>query len=186
MKISPSDNPGRAHSSGNDRQSLPAGIWVLGLVSMFMDTSSELVQSLLPVFMTTVLGASMMTIGMLEGLAEATASVTKVFSGAISDYLGKRKFPVVLGYGLSAFTKPSFHSPVQSAGCLQHALQTVSARESGMHPEMRLSQNWQQRNHGEQPMVYASLSIRQEHLQDHSLHSRLWHCLQTTSKRYSG
>jgi MFS family permease len=75
---------------------------------MFMDTSSELVHSLLPLFMTTVLGASIITIGMFEGFAEATASVTKVFSGAISDYFGKRKLPAVLGYGLSALTKPLF------------------------------------------------------------------------------
>jgi len=75
---------------------------------MFMDMSSELVHSLLPIFMTTVLGASMVTIGVIEGAAEATAAITKVFSGAISDYFGKRKFLVVLGYGLSAITKPVF------------------------------------------------------------------------------
>ena len=75
---------------------------------MFMDISSELVHSLLPVFMTTVLGASMVTIGVIEGIAEATAAITKVFSGVVSDYFGKRKFLVVLGYGLSAITKPVF------------------------------------------------------------------------------
>ena len=64
---------------------------------MFMDMSSELVHSLLPVFMGSVLGASMVTIGILEGVAEATAAITKTFSGALSDYLGKRKFLVVLG-----------------------------------------------------------------------------------------
>jgi MFS family permease len=87
---------------------LPAGIWALGLGSMFMDTSSELIHSLLPVFMTTVLGASMVTIGVIEGVAEATAAITKVFSGALSDYLGKRKFLMILGYALAAFTKPVF------------------------------------------------------------------------------
>jgi len=87
---------------------LPPGIWALGLVSMFMDTSSELVHSLLPVFMANVLGASMTTIGLIEGVAEATAAVTKVFSGTISDYFGKRKLLAVLGYGLAAFTKPIF------------------------------------------------------------------------------
>lgn len=87
---------------------LPAGIWVLGLGSMFMDISSEIVHSLLPVFMATSLGASMITIGILEGVAEATAAVTKVFSGALSDYLGKRKFLLVSGYALAAFTKPVF------------------------------------------------------------------------------
>jgi len=83
-------------------------IWALGLVSMFMDTSSELVHSLLPVFMVSVLGASITTVGVIEGVAEATAAFAKVFSGAISDYFGRRKFLVVLGYGLAAITKPIF------------------------------------------------------------------------------
>jgi len=87
---------------------LPPGIWTLGLVSMFMDISSELVHSLLPVFMASILGASMITIGFLEGVAEATAAITKIFSGALSDHLGKRKFLVVIGYGLAAITKPVF------------------------------------------------------------------------------
>jgi MFS family permease len=87
---------------------LPPGIWALGLSAMFMDMSSELVHSLLPVFMASVLGASMVTIGFLEGVAEATAAITKIFSGVLSDYLGKRKFLVVLGYGLGAITKPVF------------------------------------------------------------------------------
>lgn len=87
---------------------LPSDIWVLGFVSLFMDASSELVHSLLPVFMASVLGASMVTIGLVEGVAEATASITKVFSGALSDYLGKRKWLVVSGYGLGAITKPLF------------------------------------------------------------------------------
>ena len=73
-----------------------------------MDASSELVHSLLPVFMVTVLGASMVTVGVIEGIAEATASFTKFFSGAISDYFGKRKLLVVLGYGLGAVAKPMF------------------------------------------------------------------------------
>jgi len=89
-------------------RALPRGIWALGLVSMFMDISSELVHSLLPVFMVSVLGASMLTVGLVEGIAEATAAVTKVFSGAISDYLGRRKLLAVLGYGLAALTKPIF------------------------------------------------------------------------------
>jgi len=80
----------------------------LGFVSMLMDISSELIHSLLPVFMVTVLGASMTTIGLVEGIAEGTAAITKVFSGAVSDYLGKRKLLAVLGYGLGAITKPIF------------------------------------------------------------------------------
>jgi MFS family permease len=96
--------PNRTGRSG----SLPTGIWALGFVSLLMDTSSELIHSLLPVFLSTVLGASMATIGLLEGTAEAAASITKVFSGAISDYFGKRKPLAVLGYGLAALTKPIF------------------------------------------------------------------------------
>ena len=89
-------------------RSLPAGIWVLGFGSLFMDVSSELIHSLLPVFLVTSLGASMIMVGIIEGVAEATAAITKVFSGALSDYLGKRKFLLVLGYALAAFTKPVF------------------------------------------------------------------------------
>jgi MFS family permease len=73
-----------------------------------MDTSSELIHSLLPVFLVSVLGASMVTVGIIEGVAEATAAVMKVFSGALSDYLGRRKFLMILGYGLAALTKPVF------------------------------------------------------------------------------
>ncbi len=90
------------------RRALPPSIWALGLSAMFMDMSSELVHSLLPVFMASVLGASMVTIGFLEGVAEATAAITKIFSSALSDYLGKRKLLVGLGYGLAAITKPVF------------------------------------------------------------------------------
>jgi len=89
-------------------RALPGSIWALGCVSLLMDISSELIHSLLPVFMSSVLGASMLTIGMIEGIAEATASVTRVFSGALSDYLGRRKLLLVVGYGLAAITKPVF------------------------------------------------------------------------------
>ena len=84
------------------------GIWALGFGSLFMDASSELIHSLMPVFLVTTLGASMVTVGIIEGVAEATAAVIKVFSGALSDYLGKRKFLMILGYALAAFTKPVF------------------------------------------------------------------------------
>ncbi|MBU1138964.1 MAG: MFS transporter [Proteobacteria bacterium] len=89
-------------------RALPSGIWALGFVSLFMDISSELIHSLLPVFMVTTLGASMVTVGIIEGIAEATAAVMKVFSGTLSDYLGKRKVLVVLGYAFAALTKPIF------------------------------------------------------------------------------
>ena len=83
-------------------------MWALGFVSMLMDISSEIIHALLPVYLVTVLGASMVTVGFIEGIAEATASITKVFSGALSDWLGKRKLLAAIGYGLAAFTKPIF------------------------------------------------------------------------------
>ena len=85
---------------------IPTGIWALGFVSMLMDVSSEMIHALLPVYLVTVLGTSMVTVGFIEGIAEATASITKIFSGALSDWLGKRKLLAAFGYGLAAFTKP--------------------------------------------------------------------------------
>lgn len=87
---------------------IPKGIWVLGFVSLLMDVSSEMIHSLLPLFMVTVLGASALTVGVIEGIAESTALLVKVFSGALSDYLGKRKGLAVFGYALGALTKPMF------------------------------------------------------------------------------
>ncbi len=87
---------------------LPAGIWVLGFVSLLMDISSEMIHSLLPMFMVGTLGVSVVVVGLIEGLAEATALTVKVFSGVISDYFGKRKALAVIGYGLGALTKPLF------------------------------------------------------------------------------
>lgn len=89
-------------------RALPASIWALGFGSLFMDVSSEMIHSLLPIFMVTTLGASMITVGLIEGVAEATAAVLKVFSGTLSDYLGRRKFLMILGYALAAATKPLF------------------------------------------------------------------------------
>ncbi len=86
---------------------IPSGVWALGFVSLFMDASSELVHSLLPALFVS-LGISMAVVGFIEGVAEATASITKVFSGALSDWLGKRKILAVIGYGLAAITKPLF------------------------------------------------------------------------------
>lgn len=87
---------------------IPKGIWVLGGVSLLMDVSSEMIHSLLPLFMATTLGASVIVIGIIEGVAEATALILKVFSGVISDYVGKRKGLALLGYGLGALSKPLF------------------------------------------------------------------------------
>lgn len=87
---------------------LPLEIWALGLVSLLMDTASETVHGLLPVFLVTVLGASVTSVGILEGLAEAAALMVKVFSGPFSDWLGKRKPVVVTGYAMGALSKPLF------------------------------------------------------------------------------
>jgi MFS family permease len=87
---------------------IPRAIWALGFVSLLMDASSEIIHALLPIYLVKVLGASMLTVGLIEGIAEATASITKVFSGALSDWWGKRKVLALIGYGLAAFTKPIF------------------------------------------------------------------------------
>lgn len=87
---------------------LPPSIWALGFVSMLMDISSEMIHSLLPVYLVTALGISMAMVGLVEGVSEATASIVKVFSGAVSDWLGKRKALTILGYGIAAITKPVF------------------------------------------------------------------------------
>lgn len=97
-----------AGMQGSAKTRLPAGVWVLGGVSLLMDVSSELIHSLLPVFMVTVLATPMIVVGLIEGAAEATALMVKVFSGALSDYLGRRKPLAVLGYGLGALSKPLF------------------------------------------------------------------------------
>ena len=96
------------HDKPSVLKQIPSGVWVLGFVSMLMDISSEMIHSLLPMFMVTVLGTSALTVGIIEGLAEATAMIVKVFSGALSDYLGKRKGLAVFGYALGALTKPLF------------------------------------------------------------------------------
>jgi len=92
----------------NAAPGIPRGIWILGFVSLFMDVSSELIHSLLPVFMVSSLGATAFAVGAVEGIAESTALIVKVFSGAISDYVGKRKALAVIGYGLGALSKPLF------------------------------------------------------------------------------
>ncbi|MFW8607909.1 MFS transporter [Rhizobium beringeri] len=106
------DRPDRTRASTGSwlirSSGLPAGIWVLGFVSMLMDISSEMIHALLPVYMVTMLGTSALSVGIIEGIAEATASITKVFSGALSDWLGKRKLLAAIGYGLAAIAKPIF------------------------------------------------------------------------------
>ena len=100
-----------ANTSAKPRPGLhaiPRGIWMLGFVSLFMDVSSELLHSLLPIFLVGTLGVSIAAVGLIEGIAEATALITKVFSGVLSDWFGKRKLLAVIGYGLAAITKPAF------------------------------------------------------------------------------
>ncbi len=91
-----------------NRSKLPRGIWALGFVSLFMDISSEMIHALLPVFLVAGLGASTVTVGIIEGVGEATASISKLFSGWLSDRLGKRKLLTVIGYGIGALAKPLF------------------------------------------------------------------------------
>jgi MFS family permease len=100
-------------------RSVPRGVWALGFVSMFMDMSSEMIHALLPAFLVGTLGASVALLGLIEGVAEATASISKIFSGWLSDRLGQRKLLAVVGYGLAAATKPVFPfaaTPVEVLG----------------------------------------------------------------------
>lgn len=90
------------------KEKMPGTIWALGLVSLFMDTSSEIVHGLLPVFLVSVLGANYAMIGLIEGAGEATALLLKLFSGPLSDWLGKRKPLVFLGYAMGTLSKPIF------------------------------------------------------------------------------
>ncbi|MCR4469582.1 MFS transporter [Burkholderia sp. SCN-KJ] len=90
------------------KPAIPRTVWALGLVSLFMDLSSELIHALLPIYLVSTMGMSVAALGVLEGAAEATAMIVKVFSGAISDWLGRRKGLLLIGYGLAALTKPLF------------------------------------------------------------------------------
>ena len=87
---------------------IPPGVWTLGFVSLLMDASSELVHALLPLYMVGALGASMLVVGIVEGVAEAIALFVRLFSGYWSDALARRKPLVVLGYGLGALSKLAF------------------------------------------------------------------------------
>ena len=87
---------------------IPQGVWALGFVSLFMDISSEMIHGLLPVFLVGTLGVSVAGLGFIEGIAESTGAITKLFSGVWSDRIGRRKPLAVLGYGMAALTKPLF------------------------------------------------------------------------------
>ena len=103
----PNKSPGQPH--------VPRSVWVLGFVSMLMDVSSEMVHSLLPLFLVTTLGVNVFVVGLIEGVAESAALLVKVISGGASDYLKRRKVLAVMGYGLAAVTKP-FFALASSAG----------------------------------------------------------------------
>ena len=87
---------------------IPGSVWALGVVSLLMDVSSEMIHALLPLYLVVGLGASALVVGIIEGVAEATALIVRIFSGALSDRLGRRKWLAAAGYGLAAFTKPVF------------------------------------------------------------------------------
>ena len=87
---------------------IPRTVWTLGFVSLFMDISSEMIHALLPLFLTTTLGASVILVGIIDGVAESTAAISKVFSGYVSDKFGRRKPLILLGYSLGALSKPFF------------------------------------------------------------------------------
>ncbi len=97
-----------AQAPPGQRPRMPAGVWVLGFVSLLMDVSSEMIHSLLPLFLVGALGVSVLAVGIIEGVAESTALIAKVFSGALSDYLGRRKGLAVIGYAMGALSKPVF------------------------------------------------------------------------------
>lgn len=97
-----------AMAGNTPRPAIPRTVWALGLVSLFMDISSEMIHALLPLFLTTTLGASVVLVGVIEGVAEATAAIVKVFSGYLSDRFGRRKPLILMGYGLGALSKPLF------------------------------------------------------------------------------
>lgn len=92
----------------SDRHTLPRTVWALGFVSLLMDVSSETVHALLPLFLTTTLGASVAFVGLIDGVAESTASIAKVFSGYLSDRMRRRQPLILIGYGLAALSKPLF------------------------------------------------------------------------------
>lgn len=108
MMNQPTQNTEPRPASFLNWRQIPGGVWALGIVSLLMDLSSEMIHALLPLYLVVVFGTSVLTVGIIEGVAEATALIVKVFSGALSDWLGKRKFLAAAGYGLAAFTKPVF------------------------------------------------------------------------------
>ena len=110
---------------------LPRIVWLFGFVSLCMDLSSEMIHSLLPVFLVSVLGASALTLGLIEGVAEGTAAISKVLSGVLSDRFSRRKPLVVLGYGLAALSKPLF--PLATSAAWVFGARFVDRIGKGIH-----------------------------------------------------
>ena len=119
-----------------EMRAIPRTVLALGLVSLFMDVSSEIIHRLLPVFLVTVLGAGALSVGLIEGIAEAATPITKLFSGAISDWIGRRKPLILLGYGLAALHSHCFPSRPVSARCWLPALLIGSVRGFGVRHAM--------------------------------------------------
>ena len=116
---------------------MPATVWVLGFVSLLMDLSSEIYHALLPLFLTVTLGLPVAAVGAIDGIAEATASITKLVSGRLSDRSRRRKPLILLGYGLAAGSKLLFPSRMARFPCSAPALPTASARASAAHRATR-------------------------------------------------
>lgn len=141
---------------------------MLGFVSMLMDISSEMVHNLLPLFMVGTLGASALAVGLIEGLAESTALIVKVFSGALSDYLGKRKGLALFGYALGALTKPLF-AVANTTGIVLTArlLDRVGKGVRGVRPATSWSLISLHRTCEARLLACVSLSIRWVHSSVH-------------------
>jgi MFS family permease len=101
-------NPNNTTNTKASIRQLPRNVWAVGFTSMFMDVSSEMVLNILSLFLSNVLGVPTSIIGLIDGVAEATASILKLFSGWFSDKIGGRKWLAVIGYGISAVVKPFF------------------------------------------------------------------------------
>ncbi len=159
---------------------IPRTVWALGLVSLFMDLSSEIIHALLPVFLTTTLGASVAMVSLIDGIGESTASITKMFSGYVSDRIGRRKPLILLGCGLGALSKPFL---AIAAG----PLPVLDARfGDGIGKGLRAAPRWSpmlpHSRSGATHSVCASLSILWARSSGHWLRSR-W---SMACARYSG
>ena len=142
------------------KHDLPRAVWALGLTALFMDTSSELIHGLLPVFLVVTLGASAIALGAIEGIAEATAQITRVFSGWLSDALGKRKALTVAGYGLAAVTKPLFPLADRSGSCSSPSCSPGKGRRATLEVRDLLALYRGQPGRGPQCRLKRYLSVR--------------------------